>query len=487
MRDDIEDRIADAAVAHRHDPLGWVNYAYDWGHGDLAKHPKLRQWQKEVLEDIGAHLQNPATRHMPLRIAVASGHGIGKSAEIGMIINWAMSTCRDTRIVVTSNTEGQLRTKTWPEVSKWSKLSVTAHWWHVPGTSVYAPDAEKSWRADATPWSENNTEAFAGLHNEGKRIVLIFDEASAIADKVWEVAEGALTDENTEIIWIAFGNPTLNTGRFRECFGKYRHLWKTRQIDSRTVEGTNKAYLDELVATYGEDDDIVKVRVRGIFPAQSAKQFISTDVVHGAQQRQAQIDIGAALVAGVDLSRMGGDGSVIRFRKGRDAQSLPPIKWSKATAVASATKIATMIDLYNPKAVFVDMGYIGAAVVDILHDRGYRMVVGVDFGSSPNDPRRYHNKRTEMWGDMAEWLPEGCIDKDAALEDDLTAPEVRYHRITGAALLESKEDMQARGLDSPDDGDALALTFAHPVARLDIGGPTGGRNAVAQTEYDVFD
>ncbi|MEI7000490.1 terminase, partial [Klebsiella pneumoniae] len=89
----------------------------------------------------------------------------------------------------------------------------------------------------------HNTEAFAGLHNERKRIIVVFDEASNIADLVWEVAEGALTDEDTEIIWVAFGNPTRNTGRFRECFRKYRHRWKCAQIDSRTVEGTNKQQL----------------------------------------------------------------------------------------------------------------------------------------------------------------------------------------------------------------------------------------------------
>ena len=127
-------------------------------------------------------------------------------------------------------------------------------------------DHAKTWRADFVPWSEHNTEAFAGLHNKGKRIVLIFDEASAIADKVWEVAEGALTDEGTEIIWIAFGNPTRNVGRFRECFRRFKHPVEGRQIDSRTVEGTNKEQIAKWAADYGEDSDFFKVRVRGMFP-----------------------------------------------------------------------------------------------------------------------------------------------------------------------------------------------------------------------------
>jgi hypothetical protein len=204
-----------------------------------------------------------------------------------MLSHWGLSTMPDTRIVITANTEKQLQQKTWPEMSKWLHLADNREWFKATATAVYSadPDAEKSWRADATPWSENNTEAFAGLHNEGKRIILIMDEGSGIADKVWEVAEGALTDENTEIIWLAFGNPTRNTGRFRECFRQHRHLWNHKQIDSRTVEGTNKEYLDELVATYGEDSDIVKVRVRGMFPSMSAKQFIATEDVDAARSR----------------------------------------------------------------------------------------------------------------------------------------------------------------------------------------------------------
>ncbi|MEY2875247.1 MAG: hypothetical protein RLZZ373_2618, partial [Pseudomonadota bacterium] len=262
------DPLADEVEAYAADPVGFVCDTYPWGQGVLAKHAGPRVWQREALGVIGAHLSNEATRCTPLRMAVASGHGIGKSAFIAMVLHWGMSTMPEARAVVTANTDLQLRTKTWPEVSKWAKLGNNAEWWSIPATALYEKFHEKSWRADATPWSENNTEAFAGLHNEGKRIILVFDEASKIADKVWEVAEGALTDADTEIIWLAFGNPTQATGRFRECFGKYRHLWKTRQIDSRTVEGTNLAYLDELVETHGEDSDIVRVRVRGMFPAQ---------------------------------------------------------------------------------------------------------------------------------------------------------------------------------------------------------------------------
>src|SRR5690606_35574188 len=143
--------------------------------------------------------------------------------------------------------------KTWPEVSKWHRLAIDRDLFECTATALYSKDRghEKTWRIDAVTWSENNTEAFAGLHNAGKRILVLFDEASAIADKVWEVTEGALTDANTQIAWCVFGNPTVATGRFRECFRKNRHRWKTWQIDSRTVEGINKTQLDKWVEDHG--------------------------------------------------------------------------------------------------------------------------------------------------------------------------------------------------------------------------------------------
>jgi hypothetical protein len=246
-----EEQLIEDIAGFTHDPLGYALYAFPWGEEgtELAHATGPRQWQADAFREIRDHLQNPETRYQPLMLARASGHGIGKSAFISMLINWGMSTCEDCKVVVTANTDNQLRTKTWPEIIKWSNLAITKDWFTCTATAMYSndPGHDKRWRADAIPWSEHNTEAFAGLHNERKRIIVVFDEASNIADLVWEVAEGALTDEDTEIIWVAFGNPTRNTGRFRECFRKYKHRWKTAQIDSRTVEGTNKQQLQKWV------------------------------------------------------------------------------------------------------------------------------------------------------------------------------------------------------------------------------------------------
>ncbi len=462
---DPEQELVELAAACTHDPVRWTQLAYDWGHGELADYDGPRDWQAEMLAEIRDHLQNPATRHQPLMVARASGHGIGKSAGIGMVVNWALSTCEDTKVVITANTDTQLRTKTAPEVGKWQRLSITSHWLDVQATSVAARDKDhaKTWRADFVPWSEHNTEAFAGLHNKGKRIVLIFDEASAIADKVWEVAEGALTDEGTEIIWIAFGNPTRNVGRFRECFRRFKHRWKARQIDSRTVEGTNKEQIAKWAADYGEDSDFFKVRVRGMFPSMSARQFIGeADVAaaYGKVLRPEQYEFAPKILA-VDPAWEGDDEFAIGLRQGLSFRILRTMPKNDNDLVA-ARVIADLEDEHQADAVFVDAGY-GTGIVSAGQGMGRDWTL-VWFAGASADIGCL-NKRAEMWKAARDWLKSGgALPDDPQLRDELQAPEI-VPRADGKVQIESKKDMKARGVPSPNRADALVLSFAFPVVK----------------------
>ena len=347
-------------------------------------------------------------------------------------------------------------------------MGLTAHWFDVQAMSIKSRDPKHgdTWRQDFIPWSEHNTEAFAGLHNKGKIILLLFDEASKIHDKVWEVAEGALTDEDTVIIWIVFGNPTRNSGRFRECFRRFRHRWVTRQIDSRTVPGTNKAYLQRLVDDHGEDSDLVKVRVRGQFPSQSAMQFIGSDDVDAARKRHLRPEQYnfAPVIIGVDPAWTGDDALEIYLRQGLYSKSLATLP-KNDNDIEVANLIARLEDEHNADAVFIDAGY-GTGIISAgqVMGRTWRLIW---FSGKPIDPG-YVNKRAEMWGTGKKWLKAGgAIDpKDEGLYQDLIGPET-VPRLDGKILLESKEDMKERGLPSPNRGDALMLTFAEPVMKRD--------------------
>ena len=472
------------------DPLGFVLYAFPWGEGALAGKSGPEPWQREELEIIGQELKHgaaqPLVAQRAVRRAISSGHGIGKSAFVAWIILWAMSTLPDTRGVITANTEAQLKGKTWAELAKWHRLCLTGHWFECTATALIAklPGHAKTWRCDMAPWSERTTEAFAGLHNKDKRVLLIFDEASAIPDSIWEVSEGALTDDNTEIVWIVCGNPTRNSGRFRECFGKYRHRWGNRQVDSRTVSLTNKAQIQQWIDDYGEDSDFARVRVRGVFPRTGSCQLVPSDLVEAAQGRALRQEAfqHAPLVFGLDVARFGDDQSVLTKRQGlRVAEQL---KWRGLDLMTLSGIVAQHIDKDRPDAVFVDMGGLGAGVVDRLRQLGYLSTVGVDFGGAAASPALHANKRTEMWCAVADWLKSGgALPPDAELADDLTGPEYGFTGDKGQIVLEKKADMKKRGLASPDCGDSLALTFALPVARRE---EAGGRLHRAKTEYDLW-
>jgi hypothetical protein len=472
----VDDEDIAEVLRYRHDPLGYVEAMFPWGvpGSSLEKHSGPREWQRDELAAIGKHLSDPATRHTPYLSATASGHGIGKSALIGMILEWGLSTMDNTRAVVTANTELQLRTKTMPEVGKWFRMAYNSDWFKAASMSIKSADEEsaENWKLDANPWSENNTEAFAGLHNQGGRILMVMDEGSGIVEKVWEVAEGVLTDEDTEIIWIVFGNPTRNTGRFRECFRKYRARWKTRQIDSRTVEGTNKKTLQDMVDTYGEDSDIVKVRIRGMFPAMSAKQFISTtdvDAAFGRVLREEQYTF-APIILTCDPAWEGDDELVIGLRQGLAFKILRTIA-KNDNDITIATMLAGLETEHKADAVFVDAGY-GTGIVSAGTTMGRTWQL-VWFAGESTDSGCL-NKRAEMWKLTRDWLKAGgAIPKDDVLYQDLIGPET-VPRLDGKIQLESKKDMKQRGLPSPNRADALVLSFAMPVSKQMASAPRRG-------------
>lgn len=459
-----QEQLVDDIGGFSRDPLACARYSFPWTEaGQLVGVDGPRLWQADILDTIGKHLRSEDWLQ-PLLVAIASGHGIGKSALISMVIHWAMSTCEDCRIVVTAGTGVQLDTKTWPEVTKWFKMAINTHWWETKAQSICSKDKghERLWRADAITWNETNTEPFAGMHNVGKRVVIIYDEASQIADKIWEVTEGALTDENTEIIWLAFGNPTRNTGRFKECFGRFKHRWITKQIDSRTVEGTNKAQIQKWIDDWGEDSDFVRIRVKGEFPRAGTSQFIPADAVAVCRKFKAEGYQALPKILSVDVARFGDDQTVIGLRQGRNLRVLARLR--SLDTVQVAARVIEFIDSEHPDATVVDGDGIGGGVIDQIKHRNYgRTLHEFHGGARPDDTSVYFNRRAEVWGLMREWLKEGAdIPDEPEFEMDLTGTEY-YFTSKNQIQLESKDDMKARGLSSPDNADMLAMSFSVKV------------------------
>lgn len=498
-------------IAALHDPrikdnlLAFVKFVYPWGKkGTPLEHfsgPRI--WQAEDLQEITDHLaaqkQVMAKKQAPemYRKATASGRGPGKSALVAWIAHWMMSTRIGSTTIITANTETQLKTRTFAELTKWVTLSLNAHWFDMTVLSLKpAPWFEKSikdglqidtgyYYCQGQLWSEENPDAFAGVHNP-LGVNVMFDEASGIPNQIFSVTEGFFTEPTLNRFWFVFSNPRRNSGGFYDCFHAHRDQWRLRHLDSRTVEGTDLKIYDGIIKTYGIDSDVVRMEVLGQFPSQGAKQFIPSNVVQDAMERQLDPDPGAPLILGVDPARFGNASTVARFRQGRDARSIPPVRIKQRDNMAVVQEIAWLIDRYKPDAVNIDIGQ-ASGIIDRLREMGYR-VHEVWFGKTASQPE-YANIRTEIWAAMREWLPGGCIDGDPRLFRDLTAPEYDFFgRAKDAIILESKESLEDRGIPSPDDGDALALTFARPVARRDAkASKHGGRARQAKdVDYALF-
>jgi hypothetical protein len=97
------------------DPLDFVLFAFPWGAPGipLTDSAGPRQWQRELLAELGRRLHEgyQIGGLTPILMARAGGHGVGESTVAAWVILWGLSTMPDTRVVVTANTDSQLRTK----------------------------------------------------------------------------------------------------------------------------------------------------------------------------------------------------------------------------------------------------------------------------------------------------------------------------------------------------------------------------------------
>ena len=467
--------LQDACLQFRDDPAGWATFMYDWGRGDLEGWDGLDWWHLEVCDYIKWWFtsdKSGLSRGMPCRVAVATGHGTGKTFFISaVLIPWFMATRLSPLVKVTANTEAQLLGNTWRELAKWHRMNACGEWFEWTATRFFYkanPKLASTWRAEAVTWSESNPQAFAGTH-EQSGVAMFFDEASDIADSIWEVTDGAMTTPGA--LWVATGNPNRNIGRFYDCFHRNRDSeahpgWRCWQIDARkcrasTMHGTE--YLDSLARQYGgEDSDEFRKRVAGQFPRAATNQLIATSAVERAMRHE--MDHGAwdyaPLIAGIDVARFGSNESEIAWRKGRRVEPIERIP--KGDLMSQAGYVAGRLRERSPALVCVDGSGLGAGMVDRLRQLGFS-VVDVNGGNASINPK-FLNKRAEMWWAMKEFVELGeCeLPPDDELRRHMTVVEYGYTD-KGRLRLKRKEDIMKDFGFSPDKADAIALTFAYPV------------------------
>ena len=469
--------------AIKNNPLAFVMYVFPWGEkGTPLEHfDGPRKWQRDVLLQIGEHIKrnNGKIDFDTLRLAVSSGRGIGKSALVSWVTIWMLSTRIGSTTIISANSENQLRSVTWAEITKWLAMAMNSHWFEVSATRVMPAkwltelverDLKKGtryWGVEGRLWSAENPDAYAGVHNfDG--VMVIFDEASGIDDAIWAVTSGFFTENTPNRFWCCFSNPRRNSGYFYECFNSKRDFWATKVVDARTVEGTDKATYQQIIDEYGPDSAQAYVEVYGQFPDAGDDQFISAVLVDDAAKRPRYKDTTAPVVMGIDPARGGADSTVIVVRQGRDLVAIK--RYSGEDTMTIVGRVIDAIEEYKPILSVIDEGGLGYGILDRLTEQRYK-VRGVNFGWKAKNSIMWGNKRAEMWGTMKDWLKTASIPTDRQLKADLVGP-MKKPNSSGTIFLEGKKEMRSRGLASPDAADALAVTFAFPVAHREYREPT---------------
>jgi hypothetical protein len=303
-------------------------------------------------------------------------------------------------------------------------------------------------------YGADNPDAMRGVRLDG----VVIDEVADVKPETWrEVLQPALADR---LGWAMFIGTPHGINLFSELFFRGRDLvdWHAALYTVYDTEALNP----EEVERYRQsvDENTFKREMLCDFSASGEDQLMSLTDVNEACRRHLRQDeyAHAARILGVDPARFGDDRSVIFPRQGLYA--MKPQVYRGIDNMALADKVAQQIELFRPDAVFVDAGN-GAGVIDRLRQLHHE-VIEVHFSGSPSQAR-YLNKRAEMWFEMRDWLRAGGAIPDLVdLKQDLAAPTYRFTP-ADKIQLESKDDIKARGLPSPDLGDALALTFAFPI------------------------
>ena len=451
---------------------------WDWDSGELAGIERPDTWQltelRELGEDMRASGYTGVDSVMPIFRAIGSGRGVGKSADVGMTVVILLAAFPDAKISVMANSGDQLANKTWPEIRKWMRRSIVAHWFEVNSSIIYRIGARDSWFAVPITWNLENPQASAGQQNVGSVNVIIFDEASEIPDKIAEVSLSGLTTGLP--IALARGNPTMATGFFADALdGRYAFGdWKAKSIDSRTCRFPNQEVVAKDIERYGLDSDYVRVWRLGLPPKSSLDQYFPTGLIQDCQKRRPVGLRSDALIAGCDLAWGGSDPNRVCFTHGLDAWSLPGIEVAGERTRDPQLMIGVLADMfdrtYKPAGalqgvkvahLFMDSAGSANVIAHGLSRLGYKNVTLVNFGGHSVNMAMDRNIRSQIIRGVKEYMEAGAgIGGSKNLEADL----MNIQKVKTIPLqFEDKDLIRKRLKRSTDELDALALTRYAPV------------------------
>lgn len=461
--------------------------------GHALEHEKPYEWQMEEWAKLSRHLSDPKTRFDAYRLIISSGNGAAKTAFGAMTFMMLMYT-QQLRGRITANTQPQLNSIVWPEYDIWFRYARYHDFFFEKfGTSIKAKNEElaETWRLDAVTWDENRPASISGLHNKGKAIIYIFEEAPGIPAVIWNYASGAFTEVETIKLFFAFGNSDDPESKFEQNMEST--LWHSRRIDTRELEHIDKNQIaDWLVEAGGdEDNDDFRVRVRGMPRKQSKDSIISKESVIAALGRRHDFDPDSVAILPailtIDPAWTGGDECTIWYHQGNYSCLLDKYKLDKAageTHNLTYTRACKWERDLKIDRVLVDQGE-GTAIYTLATNDFKTTWELVAFAASPNDfpeakDSQFANIRAQMYNEAAAalrgeyvinaredaWIPD--------IEKQLCWTKGARHKTTMKKTCESKLEIKNRVGQSPDVADGFILRWARKILERTAENSLGG-------------
>lgn len=449
--------------------------------GHALEYQAPYEWQMDEWRKLSYHLMAPATRYETYRMIISSGNGAAKTAFGAMTILMLMYT-QKLKARITANTDPQMKSVVWPEYDIWfNHARFSEHFFEKFGTSIKAKNEKlaETWRVDTFTWNEETPAAISGLHNKGRAVAYVFEEAPGIPANIWSYASGAFTETETIKIHMAFGNSDDPNSKFEQNMTSTQ--WNARRIDTRTLKHIDQKQIADWLAECGgnENHDDFRVRVRGL-PRKTAKDsIISQELVEAALARRKGFDIGQVrhlpVVLTCDPAWTGGDETCIWYRQGFYAKLLEKYRLDKTIGqdhMFTYLRLCEWERKLSADAVFIDQAE-GTAVYTLANNAGKSWEL-FSFANSPNDAAdfrdsQYSNLRAQMYYQTEEWLRVGAVldaERPEWIEDirkQLSWTKGGRHKVHNKKLAEPKREIKERVGQSPDVADGLILAQARPV------------------------
>jgi hypothetical protein len=470
------------------DYIGEYGETY-WKWYDFEKGKHITWQQTLVLMGIEKAVQGKGK--LPRHFSTKSGHGIGKSAMTAWIVIWFLYCYFMSQVAFTAPTAGQMHDVLWKELAIWinrikdETVKEVFNWQHDYIRIRYE---EESWFARAKTSTKENTEALAGVHAD--HVLIGADEASGVADQIYNTAEGALTSGNVFVFLIS--NPTKTSGYFFDSHNKNRSDWQRFTFNCEESPVVDRGYVKRQAKRHGVNSDEYRIRVKGIFPSEDAMdekgymQLIPRSrIITAPSLGVDDVFIGRKRL-GIDPSGDGSDSTEFCIRDDFRAKIVKTLLSTNDKEIALWTiKIATQYNLSSKDIAMEGFGNGAAAARHVvLNSKGKLAPYVVLPGSAPeyessinseffnrwpdevdeDDRDLYLNIRAVMHVRMRTWLLGGgmLLDPNPNQSDwveEISSNKIRRPMHGNKSQMMSKVEMAKLMIPSPNKSDALALTF----------------------------